>query len=618
LVPVLVFWAVGAIAVARGLTSWGFSDVLHDVGLIEYSVLIPLIVVLVCDRASFIWLCRAVAIAGLLGIVFLAVTQWTPPEWDLAYRFDLIAAASGMYAAIYVAWVLARRAAGLTVAPWQYATVVAASGLIIVGSARSAWLGLMVVFACIAALGLPARRLRLAAQLAAILVLGTAVATGAQEARTVEIPSPSTAAAQLVRVAPAGHAKPAAVTREGPATPSAHPSEPTASAGSEAAAVGTSAAERSGAGPARRQTAHGGPPSLYLNPGIESGTLRGYVRFAPDGLIASTGRTLSGDYALRATYAGDPRLAKTVTYLPLDPATKYRVSAAVYIPSSWSGGEVNIGTDGTWAHAAEHTGRDATTTRDAWTRIQMTFRPDQRDLIGGIHVRGTGAPAPGDRIYIDDVTLEPVGGPARSETPALATAPASPQGKASDRGEPAAGGETAPDANATGLGELAASFRPSSEQANASWRLAFWKFVLAESAKRPLWGVGFGTPANFEWSGIHYDSRTGDPTDPFDVSGPHNSFLNVLYRTGLPGFLALCALVLIGIARILPVARHASGTDKAIAVWLLASIASTVAFASLNVALEGPFMGIFFWTILGLALVAPWYLEGAGDRRAAR
>lgn len=113
-----------------------------------------------------------------------------------------------------------------------------------------------------------------------------------------------------------------------------------------------------------------------------------------------------------------------------------------------------------------------------------------------------------------------------------------------------------------------------------------------------------------------YDSRAGDPADPHDVTPPHNSFLNVLYRMGVIALLAVVALVVIAAWRLLPVARRARGEDRAVAIWLLAAVAITSIVANLSVALEGPFMGIFFWTALGLALLVPRLLWD--ERRDSR
>jgi hypothetical protein len=141
---------------------------------------------------------------------------------------------------------------------------------------------------------------------------------------------------------------------------------------------------------------------------------------------------------------------------------------------------------------------------------------------------------------------------------------------------------------------------------NQRWRLAFWKYQLTETAKQPVFGVGFGRPSAFRWEDTVYDARTGDPNDPNDVTGPHNSFVDLVYRTGVFGLLAFGALVGIAIVRVGRRMRSGVGAEeRATLVGLLALFAFAVVVASFNVALEGPYMSVFFWTILALLLILP-------------
>jgi O-antigen ligase len=137
---------------------------------------------------------------------------------------------------------------------------------------------------------------------------------------------------------------------------------------------------------------------------------------------------------------------------------------------------------------------------------------------------------------------------------------------------------------------------------NAAWRLSYWKYELEETASNPVFGVGFGRPAAFTWRDLTYDTRTGE--DDYSVSPPHNSFVNLLFRTGLVGLAALAALWATGIWRTLR-AWWAGGDDRPWYAALLALVVFAGAIASLNVALEGPYMGIVIWTLVGLTLVVP-------------
>ena len=170
------------------------------------------------------------------------------------------------------------------------------------------------------------------------------------------------------------------------------------------------------------------------------------------------------------------------------------------------------------------------------------------------------------------------------------------------------------------INEVGASLDSAGESgqgSNTAWRVAFWRFLIEQSAEQPVIGAGFGAPSNFTWSGIPYDSRTGDPNDLFDVTAPHNSFVNLLYRTGVFGLLAVVALVVLAAWRLVPFAWRSKGETRAVSIWLLAMVALTGAVASFAVALEGPFLGIFFWAALGLALLAPRLLSEPRGHEAA-
>jgi hypothetical protein len=157
----------------------------------------------------------------------------------------------------------------------------------------------------------------------------------------------------------------------------------------------------------------------------------------------------------------------------------------------------------------------------------------------------------------------------------------------------------------------------SGANANAQWRLAIWKYMLGRTIHGdPLLGIGFGRPTNFLYHGILFDGRKGDPSNPNDEIPPHNSFVNLLFRTGLLGFVALLALLAIAARRVLRARRRGlAPRDGADLVALAGVFAFTCAIAFLNAALEGPYMSLFFWLPLGLLLVIPKLSERGPDAR---
>ena len=93
--------------------------------------------------------------------------------------------------------------------------------------------------------------------------------------------------------------------------------------------------------------------------------------------------------------------------------------------------------------------------------------------------------------------------------------------------------------------------------------------------------------------------------DPFDVVAPHNSFVNLLYRTGLVGFLGLLAILAVAAIRVWR-ALHASGAsqfDRAVLAVPRAALFFSAMIASFNVALEAPFLAL----ISGFTSRSSWF-----------
>jgi O-antigen ligase len=153
------------------------------------------------------------------------------------------------------------------------------------------------------------------------------------------------------------------------------------------------------------------------------------------------------------------------------------------------------------------------------------------------------------------------------------------------------------------------SFNPnavSGDNANTRWRIAYWRYTVKRTLDEPLLGVGFGTPADFRWSNILYDARVGNGADPNDLTPPHNSFLNILFRTGLVGFVPLVVLVAGAVLRTLRRLRNPSGAEERfLLLALLGCFCYTTITACLDVALEGPYMSMFFWSMLALLWIVP-------------
>jgi len=150
----------------------------------------------------------------------------------------------------------------------------------------------------------------------------------------------------------------------------------------------------------------------------------------------------------------------------------------------------------------------------------------------------------------------------------------------------------------------------SAEGSNSAWRLSIWGYSLERMVDSPL-GISLGRPLAYEWRGRRYDFRTGNPNDYLDVTGPHNSFLEVGARMGVAGLIALIAIVAYAGWRGFGVVRNRAveSDDRFLAAAMLAVVACGVVIASFNDALKGPYHGLFFWLPIGLLLIAPFVLR---------
>jgi len=134
------------------------------------------------------------------------------------------------------------------------------------------------------------------------------------------------------------------------------------------------------------------------------------------------------------------------------------------------------------------------------------------------------------------------------------------------------------------------------EDPNSLHRLAMWEEALNRTAREPLVGEGFGPPFSLLASNKFYDYSE-------KRLHPHNSFLWILNRMGMIGFTIFFLLILKFYRSAIKAYKKMSpGKSKAYLLALMSCHVSISIFAFFNVVLEGPFMGIFFWIIMGLAM----------------
>jgi len=140
--------------------------------------------------------------------------------------------------------------------------------------------------------------------------------------------------------------------------------------------------------------------------------------------------------------------------------------------------------------------------------------------------------------------------------------------------------------------ELASGVLNSGEDANWQFRLSAWKEAWRRFEEYPLAGEGFGVPFVFDLE--HYDH--------FDPRA-HNTFLTVLYKMGLTGFLPVLALLSFFFWVTLR-AVHGNLRNRLVAflqIVFFGQLAFCI-YGMANLVLESPFLASLFWTAMGLGL----------------
>jgi len=137
--------------------------------------------------------------------------------------------------------------------------------------------------------------------------------------------------------------------------------------------------------------------------------------------------------------------------------------------------------------------------------------------------------------------------------------------------------------------ELESSTLHVGEDPTWQFRLVAWKEAWRCFEKSPLAGEGFGVPFTFGiWDN---DAR------------PHNTFLTVLYKMGLVGFLPLFGLLGYFFWRGLQ-CMHGNSENRRVAFLQIAILAQLALclFGSANLLLESPYLASLFWTVMGVDL----------------
>lgn len=509
-----LLWLAGAIATIRGVYLFGLSMVTHDVGLIEYSVMLAIVPVVVDSRERAILLLKVVFWAGLgAGLLYIAqrfidIESIKNPGYAL-----------GIYISIFVLAVACRAANRLPVRWWVFALALVAMTSMSWLGVRAVWLALFAGIVVVAILAPRGRRIAVGVACVAAFVLSNVFSIGLTELQA--------------RIDPPPLPPPGAPI----AAPDYVPDD-----GASRFVGGTVVSDDAAQGDLSREIQLGEYLELPGLTGLEIGkpytvlfAVKPLGREPAVGRVGDTAGTGWGAQAWRA-----------------EPQNRWQPVRAVLKPKL-TGERVVISFD----------------------KGPAAVRVDRVKVIKG-NAKGPANdyqdPVPGEeeQLYDDSITKPSILTEAQGTIDPNVAGPAN---------------------------------------SNSAWRLAIWKFQLERAVQQPFFGVGFGRPTNFRWRaglGGLYDQREGGPSGN-DVTGPHNSFVNIIFRTGLSGLIPL--LIILGIAghRTWFFLRRSDllPEDRAIVAGVVAIFVFIGVTAGLSVALEGPYMGIFFWSALALLLALP-------------
>ncbi|MFE1600628.1 O-antigen ligase family protein [Methylobacterium sp. ID0610] len=137
------------------------------------------------------------------------------------------------------------------------------------------------------------------------------------------------------------------------------------------------------------------------------------------------------------------------------------------------------------------------------------------------------------------------------------------------------------------------------------WRLRWWKAIEGYTLHGPyFWtGKGFGVSLAVD-DGFMVGQELGGPP----LRSPHNVHYTMLARAGVPGvvlwFAAEGAWFLMMISAFLSARRRGETVWANLLLWILCYGLAIIIDATFDVAIEGPMVGIWHWSIFGLGVGA--------------
>jgi len=136
--------------------------------------------------------------------------------------------------------------------------------------------------------------------------------------------------------------------------------------------------------------------------------------------------------------------------------------------------------------------------------------------------------------------------------------------------------------------------------ANARWRLIAWSGYVNKSLEKPLLGHGFGKVFIPE---TLVEEISWSPPKGEDWVDPHNSYLSILFRTGIIGLIIFFIIIFRFFKLSIKFIKECDNEKIRIYVAsLLTIIVVILGISFFDVVLERPFFGIFLWINMGLVI----------------
>jgi O-antigen ligase len=176
-----LIWVVGVIATVRGLENYSFSFVSDDIGLLDYTLILPLLAVMLVDRDRYRAMYSILVVCGFTGIAAFAIHFLSDhASGNVNELWPLQGASAGLYMSFAVIWIVARVVNRVPTSRWLLALVPVGIVLMALTTQRSVWMIGIVSLGAIAVMAPRRPRLRVLGAVAGLLIVTFVLALGAE------------------------------------------------------------------------------------------------------------------------------------------------------------------------------------------------------------------------------------------------------------------------------------------------------------------------------------------------------------------------------------------------------------------------------------------------------